>query len=720
MFRIRSLRVPLIALLCALAAPAFAQEVGHSGGDGMTHSMMVLIMQLGVILFAARLGNMCATRLTLPGVVGELLAGILIGPYLLGSLPLHGFPHGLYGMADSSPGTFAISPELYGICAVASVVLLFMVGLETDIKLLMRYSVAGSLVGIGGVAVSFLLGDLMAMAFSKMLFGESLGFFDPSCLFLGIISTATSVGITARILSEQRKLDSPEGVTVLAGAVVDDVLGIILLAVCMGVIKASQGTSSSIDWASIGWIAAKAVGIWVVATAVGLIAARRISTLLKLFRDRSAIAVLALGMAMILAGLFEQAGLAMIIGAYVMGLSLSRTDITHVIREKLDSIQAFLVPVFFTVMGMLVDVRMMASKEVLLFGAVYTVVAAVAKIVGCGTPALFCNFNLRGALRIGAGMLPRGEVTLIIAGVGLSSGLLKPEIFGVVILMTLAASLGAPPLLVGLFRNPANGLRRPVAGGGGEKLVFSFPSAEAATLLITKLLTSFDREGFFVHTLSRREHLYQLRKDEIIIGLRRSGTDVVFDCSRSQIPFVNTAMLEVVAELEQTIQELRKPIDLEAIGRRVQDTAPSGTRGISLADYLSPRVLTTRLRSTTKEEVMEEMLQLLARGGAVKDVDEARDALWVRERSMSTGMQYGIAIPHARTDAVDSLVCAVGLKPRGIDFESMDGQPSRIFVLTLSPKSAATPHVRFMSMVSQLLNEEGRAALLAAESIEDM
>ncbi len=717
--RIRSLRTLFILVLCGVAVPAFAGDTGHAAGSSMPHRMMVLVMQLGAILFAARLGNMCASRLKLPGVVGELLAGILIGPYLLGAVPLHGFPHGLFGAAGGSPGAFPVSPELYGICAVASVVLLFMVGLETDIKLFMRYSVAGTLVGVGGVVVSFVLGDLMAMGFSKMLFGEPRGFFDPSCLFLGIISTATSVGITARILSEQRKLDSPEGVTILAGAVVDDVLGIILLAVGMGVIAASGGTSR-IDWGHIAAIAAKAVGVWLLATALGLIAARRISTLLKWFRDRSAIAILALGLAMILAGLFEQAGLAMIIGAYVMGLSLSRTDITHVIREKLHSLQEFLVPVFFTVMGMLVDVRLMASKEVLLFGLFYTVVAAAAKLAGCGLPALFCNFNWRGAVRIGAGMLPRGEVTLIIAGVGLAGGLLNPKIFGVVILMTLVAALAAPPLLVTLFRNPGSGLRRPVACGGGEKLTFSFPSAEAASLLIGKLLVAFDREGFFVHTLSRRQHLYQLRKDEVTIGLKRNAADVVFDCSRAQIPFVNTAMLEVVAELEQTIQELRKPIDVEAIGKRVQDGTATEGRKISLADYLSLRVLAPRLKSETKEEAMEEMLQILARGVKIKDMEEARGALWAREHSMSTGMQYGIAIPHARTDTVDRLVCAVGLKPRGIDFDSMDGRPSRIFVLTLSPKSAATPHVRFMSMVSQLMNKEGRAALLAAETADDM
>ena len=272
---------------CILAAAAMPAVAAGSAGaeDSMAHRMMLLVMQLGMILFAAKFGHALLEKARLPGVLGEVVAGILIGPYLLGAVSLPGFPHGLFPLAT---GELPVSPELYGICSVAAVVLLFMVGLETDIRLFMRYSVAGSLVGIGGVTVSFLLGDALAIAFSPALFGERLGFFAPPCLFLGIITTATSVGITARVLSERRKLDSPEGVTILSGAVVDDVLGIVLLAIGMGVISASD-RSHGIDWGHIGLIALKAVGIWLTATVIGLLASRRISSLLKHFGDRLSI-----------------------------------------------------------------------------------------------------------------------------------------------------------------------------------------------------------------------------------------------------------------------------------------------------------------------------------------------------------------------------------------------------------------------------------------------
>ena len=708
-------------LLGAILLPSLALASDASAGHApsMTHRMMMLAIQLGVIVIAARFGNILFTRLKLPGVVGELMTGVIIGPYVLGGFPIPGFPNGLFHVPESvAVGSIPVSPELYGICAVASVVLLFLVGLETDIGLFMRYSLAGSLVGIGGVVTTFLLGDLMAMAFSPMLFDEQLGFFDAPCLFLGIIST--SVGITARILSERRKLDSPEGVTILAGAVIDDVLGMILLAIGMGIIAAS-GASGAIDWGHIGLIALKAVSVWLAATAVGLLAALKISGMLKAFRDRSVIAVMALGLAMILAGLFEEAGLAMIIGAYVMGLSLSRTDLSHVIQEKLHPLYVFLVPVFFTVMGMLVDVRVLASKEVLLFGMLYTVVAAAAKVVGCGVPALFVNFNMRGALRIGAGMLPRGEVTLIIAGVGLAAGVLNPKIFGVVVFMTFCAALIAPPTLVHMFKGSESGVRKEVGGGDSSELVFSFPSFMAAELLVRKLMEAFEAEGFFVHTISRDERLYQLRKEDTVITFQHRDTDIVFDVKTPQVPFINTAMVEVVAELERTIRELRKPLDLAAISRRLQSSDGSARpSAVGLRTYLHRELLVADLKGETKEAVIDELLDVLDKHGYVRDKADARRAVLAREESMSTGMQFGIAIPHARTDAVDTLVCAIGIKPDGVDFDSIDGKPSRIFVLALSPVSAAAPHMQFMSMVSQVLNSQGRTALLGCDSVDDM
>ena len=698
-------------------AAEVAVQHGETGGSGMTHRMMLLVLQLGVILFVARIGNMLLERFHLPGVLGELLAGVVIGPYLLGGLAFPGFPHGLFPLGTGFP----LSPELYGICSLAAIVLLFMVGLETDIELFIRYSVAGGLVGIGGVATSFVFGATLCSVFSSSLFGRHYGFMDAPCLFLGIISTATSVGITARILAEQKKVDSPEGVTILAGAVIDDVLGIILLAIGLGVINASA-TTGRLDWLHIGLIAAKAGGIWLGATVIGLVASHRISLLLKWFGDRSSIAVMALGLALILAGLFEEAGLAMIVGAYVMGLSLSKSDISHVVRERLTPTAAFLVPVFFTAMGMLVNVRLLMSREVLIFGLLYTLVADLAKVIGCGGPALLCGFNLRGAARIGVGMLPRGEVTLIIAGVGLAAGVLNPQVFGVVVMMIFVTALIAPPSLVSLFRNPGSGLRR---GGTTEEeqvLTFEFPSSQTADLLVAKLRDVFESEGFFVHVLDRRARIFQLRRESIVIGMRQQDTRIDFECNESVVPYISTAMIEVVAELERTLGELRRPIDRRAIVEKAQGPVEGGAKARRgpFVSQVTPEVLEPHLRGTSKEEIIGELCELVARTGAVRDVQEAREAVLAREEAMSTGMQFGIALPHAKTSAVEKIVCAVGLKPEGVDFDALDEEPSTIFVLSLSPESMGTPHLEFMAAVSQALDEARREALLRCDSAAEM
>lgn len=690
------------ALLGICLFPAVAMASSGVDAFSITHRMMLLVIQLGVILFAAKIGNILFEKIHLPGTLGELIAGIAIGPFALGMFSFYGFEQGLFPIH----GVEAISPELNGICAVAAVVLLFVVGLETDIALLLRYSIAGAVVGIGGVVVSFVFG-----AGIVEIFYPELGFFSPQGLILGTVMTATSVGITARILSEKRKLDSPEGVTILSAAVIDDVIGIILLAVVMGVTTAN-------DLSHIGVIAAKAVGVWLAATAIGLLASRKIGFLLKWFGKRTSIAIMALGLALILAGLFEEAGLAMIIGAYVMGLSLSRADISRVIREKLEPIYELLIPVFFCVMGMRINFSSLGSPGVLTFGLLYALVALGSKVLGAGLPAMLANFNLRGAMRIGFGMAPRCEVALIIAGIALGANLLSDDLFAAVVIMVLINTIVAPPALALLYRNDASGTRRDVDVGqrARAKVSFELPSLEMADFLIGKLTGIFESEGFFVHTLSRRHKLYQLRKDRTIIDYRHSGTSLAFTCKQGDIPLINTAMYEATAALEQAIRGLKAPLDTQSLAGRIQDDSSAETQMLSLKDYLKPELIEPDLKGSTKAEVIDELLDVLSRNGLLPNVTAARDAVWKREESMSTGLQYGVAIPHGKTDTVSRLVCAVGIHRRGIDFEAMDHRPSKIFFLTLSPINKPAPHVQFMSTVSQVLNSHGRERLLVCGS----
>ncbi|NQT94749.1 MAG: cation:proton antiporter [Lentisphaerae bacterium] len=382
---------------------------------------------------------------------------------------------------------------------------------------------------------------------------------DPRALFLGTVSTATSVGITARILSEKRKMSSPEGVTILAGAVVDDVLGIILLATVVGVAKAT-GTGGQVPWGKVGWIAGKALGFWLVCTVVGILLAKHITHVLKKLRSNETIAAVAFGLALLLAGLAEMAGLAMVIGAYVTGLSLSQTDLVHELHERMEGLHQFLVPVFFCVMGMMVNFG--ALVPVALFGLVYTLLAVVAKLVGCGLPAWLMGFNLRGAVRIGAGMLPRGEVTLIVAGIGLSSGIAGPELFGVAVMSILVASVIAPPILAKAFEG-GSGISAKLAGKEGdgrktETLQMEFASAQLARFMRLRIEQAFRDEDFFVHRLSADEPLCQIRKDDIVITLVQKDARLELITTQANQQLVRFVVLEEVLELKDMLDSAKK------------------------------------------------------------------------------------------------------------------------------------------------------------------
>jgi Kef-type K+ transport system membrane component KefB len=530
--------------------------------------MVQLVLQLAVIIFFAKtVGVLTERHLRQPAVLGELLVGVIIGPYALGSIPIPGLGP-LFPLPHAGSG-LPVTEELYGIATLASVVLLFLAGLETDLSTFLRFSLAGTVVGIGGIVFSFIFGDLLTV-----VFGFADSFMDPTALFMGTIATATSVGITARILSEKRKMDAPEGVTILAGAVIDDVLGIIVLAIVVGISKV-RTSGGEVNWSQIGIIGAKALGFWIVATGLGLALSRRISSVLKWFRSRETMGAVSFGFALLLSGLAEKAGLAMIIGAYVMGLSLSRVDVAHELQTRLSPVYNLLVPVFFCVMGMLVDVS--AMKGILLFGSIFTVVMILTKVLGCGAAALLVGFNVRGGARIGAGMLPRGEVALIVAGVGLAAGVVSHSMFGVAILMTLVTTLVAPPMLIQFLRG-GSGLR----GGEDqsahpdyEPIVLEFPTREVADFMRSRILESFIREEFFVHRVDAASDLFLIQKDEHLIRVSRQGNTLVFSSRPEDRDLIRMFVLEEIVTLKELLSALTEVASLQNLSAKLLLSPPS-------------------------------------------------------------------------------------------------------------------------------------------------
>ena len=410
-----------------------------------------LVFQLAVILVAAKIGGeVCERYLKVPPVLGELVVGIIIGPFALGGFSFLGLGP-LFEDVHGEGGAIPVSLELFSVSQIAAVVLLFAAGLETDLKQFLRYAGPATAVAVGGVVFPFLFGMGATLLFKPGgLSGDPLLY---SALFMGAVMTATSVGITARVLSDMQKLDTSEGVTVLAAAVVDDVLGILVLTIVVGV----SAPDEQLSVGGVATIGVKAVGFWLALMAGGILGARYISQALGAFRSPGSAVALALAIAFLAAGLAESFGLAMIIGAYSIGLALSGTPLARRVEEPIMSVYHALVPIFFVVMGMMVDVTAMGG--VIVFGLVVTVLAVMGKVVGAGLPALATGFNKVGSWRIGIGMLPRGEVALIIAGIGLSRGVIESDIFGVAILMTVATTLLAPIILVPAFKNGGPGRR---------------------------------------------------------------------------------------------------------------------------------------------------------------------------------------------------------------------------------------------------------------------
>ncbi len=753
----------------AIAVMMAVMGVYASGGHGnnppypnfglpRVEEMMFLVLQIGVIIFAAKLGGMVASFLKLPSILGELAAGIVIGPWALGGI---GFGDGIFSgglfhgaslralQAETGVMYAATTPELYGFATLASIILLFLSGLETNLRLFLKYSFVGLMVGIGGVIGSFILGNLCAVTLLPVFFEKfrylsemplSQAMVDAAPMYMGIMSTATSVGITARILSERKKMDSEEGVSIMAGAVIDDVLGLIVLAIGNGIIAATMAAKSAggavsggVNWGAIGMVAVKAFGVWLGATLIGVVIAKKMSWLLKLFKSDHAIATLAFGLAMILAGFFECMGLAMIIGAYVMGLALSRTDLKHMIQETLAPVYTFLVPIFFCVMGMMVDCTALMSKPVLIFGAIYTVLAVIAKVAGCALPSLFCGFNLVGSLRIGAGMIPRGEVALIIAGLGLSNGYLSQEVFGIGIMMTLITTVVAPPMLVGLFNIKRDGIRgqRKANTEGSRPFSFQLSSVSVAQLMVERLVKAFQREGFFTHLLNAEDNIWAIQMDDFEISMCRDGDTIRFECSPEEESLVMTAWMEVVGEIRDIARSIAKPVrqdDLETLMKDETELKKSIGGGVSR--YVQRFVMLPGFKATSKNEAIEKMIHAMsdAYPQRVTDIDSVKKAVFAREASMPTGLDCGIAVPHGRTDAVTGIIGAVAVIDNSdnengtiADYETIDHSAIQIIVLTVAPETAQAPYLQLMAFISRALRfNNGYEKLMACKSEDEM
>lgn len=371
---------------------------------------MNVLLDILVVLIAAKLAAEVAERVGLPAVVGEILAGVLIGPSMLGLVR---------------------GDEVLRILGELGIILLLLdVGLQMDLKELGAVGRAAGLVATVGVVAPFALGWVAATA---------LGLDTRTAIFLGAALTATSVGITARVFGDLRFLASVEARTVLGAAVVDDVMGLVVLTVVVRIVA-----GGAVSVASVGGVVALAVGFLAVTTLVGVrLAPPLFRTISRFSRSPGTLVAVALAFTLAFAELAALAKLAPIVGAFVAGLALARSDQAERIRVEITPVGHLFVPVFFLQIGIDADVRQFADPTVLLLASGLLVAAVVGKLVS-PLGALGAPGDKR---LIGLGMLPRGEVGLIFAGLGLREGVLGQDVYAALLLVVLVTTLLAPPLL---------------------------------------------------------------------------------------------------------------------------------------------------------------------------------------------------------------------------------------------------------------------------------
>jgi len=395
-----------------------------------------LLFDLFLVFLAAKVAAELFERIHQPPVIGELLAGVLIGPFALGLIgrPDAGLVEVFHG--DATAPQEAIDLVYHLVAELGIVVLLFFVGLETRLGDILRVGGRAGVVAVLGVVIPFVLG--------YGLMGPILGHPTVESIFVGAAMVATSVGITARVLRDLGVIASTEARIILGAAVIDDIFAMVNLAAVAGL-----ATTGSISLLGIGIIAGQALLFTAFVALVGRGAVRRYGLRLEHLKMDGAPLAVSLLVMLGLAALSAWIGLAAIIGAFLAGMVFAEAREHFELEHQTLPIYQFLVPFFFVRTGAQVDWRLFLDGGIMGVALAVTVLALAGKVVGCGLGVL--GLGRRSAAIIGVGMAPRGEVGLIVASLGLSLGAIPTQIFSVVVIMSILTALVVPPVLRVLY-----------------------------------------------------------------------------------------------------------------------------------------------------------------------------------------------------------------------------------------------------------------------------
>ena len=391
-------------------------------------AFLQLTLALAIIILAAKAGGLISVRLRQPAVLGELIMGVLLGPTVIDLVHLPFF---------SDPEL--LHEEIFDLATLGVVFLMFSAGLEIELSEMRRAGRASLLSGTLGVIVPLVMGALAALLF---------GYQGDAAWFVGIILSATSVSISAQTLLELGVLRTREGITLLGAAVVDDVLVLIVLSVFLALVGGSGGDVLMVVLKMAGYlIVSGALGWWVLPRVVAWVDRQPISE--GLFATVVFITLMFAWSAEVIGGL------AAITGAFIAGVGLGRSPLRERIEVKMRVVTyGFLVPIFFVSIGLEANAREITGLMLPLL-VVLLAIAVLSKVLGAGLGARLAGFTNRQALRVGVGMVSRGEVGLIVASIGVREQVIAQEVFSVVVVLVLLTTLIAPPLLRGVFASTA-------------------------------------------------------------------------------------------------------------------------------------------------------------------------------------------------------------------------------------------------------------------------
>ena len=381
-----------------------------------------VIIAVGILLAAAKLMGELFSRIKLPIVLGELLAGMIIGPFALGAFLLH---------PETGESILKIGPELRTLGEIGAIVILFMAGLEMTPKEFLRGGKASFTVGTLGVVVPFFAGLLVFQAF---------GYDALQAMMIATALTATSIAISIQVLKEFNKIKSPEARLIIAAAVVDDILAIAVLSVVTSL--GSAEAIDNIDLLDVTFTILKVLGFFAAILIAAIFILPKVITP-RIWKSTGSVEGIATASFFGAAAIAGTLGLSPIVGAFAVGMALSATKVFEKIENFISRIGLIFAPLFFAIIGAQVDFRT-GNLDVLMLSAVVIAIAISTKLLGCGLPSILFLKNKTAGMRVGIGMISRGEVGLIVAGVGLSSGVLTGDVYTTIVLMVAVTTIITP------------------------------------------------------------------------------------------------------------------------------------------------------------------------------------------------------------------------------------------------------------------------------------